>query len=186
MKKYIVILLSILTLQSCSSVKQIGDINMVSSRNVDNNSQYVLLKSYMGGEKKEIKESKQLGITSLEQAINKVVKATAGGEFLRNVKIYLVDGQYIAVEGDVWGTAGVKENFRGFSQGDQVVYKNGKQKGTIVALKNDKTCLFQEFGETKVSEITYDNITKSSFSDKEVEEYIEKKKEPFIKFKSKS
>ena len=174
MKKYIVIFASIV-LSSCSSVREIGDVNMVSARNIDTNGNYVLLKSYMGGEKQEIKESKRLEITSIEQAINKVVKQTAGGEFLKNVKVYLVDDKYIAVEGDVWGVAGMKENFRGFSQGDHVVYKN-KRKGTLIALKNDKTCIFQEFGENKSSEISYDNITKASFNEKEISDYIQSKK----------
>jgi hypothetical protein len=190
----IVLLGSIISIQSCTSVKQIGDINMVSSRNVDKTMDYVLLRSYMGGNQKEIKDSKKMEITSLENAINKVVKETPGGEFLKNVKVYLIDGKYIAVEGDVWGTAGVKENYRGISLNDHVIYKDGKvYKGKIVALKNDKICFFQEFGETKIIQIGYDNLTKSQFSDKEVEEYIglkkaeiEKKKEPLIKMFKKS
>jgi hypothetical protein len=196
MSKFTLIILfaSIISVQSCTSVKQIGDINMVSSRNVDKTMDYVLLRSYMGGNQKEIKDSKKLEISSLENAINKVVKETPGGEFLKNVKIYLIDGKYIAVEGDVWGTAGVKENYRGISLNDHVIYKDGKvYKGKIVALKSDKICFFQEFGETKIIQIGYDNLTKSEFSDKQVEEYIalkkaeiEKKKEPLIKIFKKS
>lgn len=166
----IILLASIISIQSCTSVKQIGDINMVSSRNVDKTMNYVLLRSYMGGNKKEIKDSKKLEISSLENAINKVVKETPGGEFLKNVKIYLIDGKYIAVEGDVWGTAGVKENFRGISLNDHVIYKNGGSifKGSIVALKNDQICFFQEFGSSNIIQIGYDNITKSSFGEKEI------------------
>lgn len=184
--KLIVLLASIISIQSCTSVKQIGDINMVSSRNVDKTMDYVLLRNYMGGNKNEIKDSKKLEITSLENAINKVVKETPGGEFLKNVKIYLVDGKYIAVEGDVWGTAGMKENYRGISLNDHVIYKDGKvYKGKIVALKSDKICFFQEFGETKIIQIGYDNLTKSEFSDKQVEEYINLKKAEIEKKKGK-
>jgi hypothetical protein len=95
MSKFTLIALvaGIISIQSCTSVKQIGDINMVSSRNVDKTMDYVLLRSYMGGNKKEIKDSKKLKIGSLENAINKVVKETPGGEFLKNVKIYLVYGK---------------------------------------------------------------------------------------------
>jgi hypothetical protein len=191
----IILLASIISVQSCTSVKQIGDINMVSSRNIENNMNYVLLRSYMGGDKKETKRSVKLEITTLQDAVNKVVKETPGGEFLKNVKIYLVDGQYISVEGDVWGMAGVKENYRGISLNDHVLYKNGGSifKGSIVALKNDKICFFQEFGSANIIQIGYDNITKSSFGEKEIEEYIalkkpkeEKKKEPVIKAQKKS
>jgi hypothetical protein len=197
MSKFTLIALvaGIISIQSCTSVKQIGDINMVSSRNVDKTMDYVLLRSYMGGNKKEIKDSKKLEIGSLENAINKVVKETPGGEFLKNVKIYLIDGKYIAVEGDVWGTAGVKENYRGISLNDHVIYKNGGSifKGSIVALKNDQICFFQEFGSPNIIQIGYDNITKTAFAEKEIEEYIalkkskeEKKKEPLINIFKKS
>lgn len=189
-----VILLSIILFFSCSSMKQIGDINMVSSRNIETNMNYVLLRSYMGGTKQEMRSNKHYEIRTVQDAINKVVKETPGGEFLKNVKIYLINGEYFLVEGDVWGTAGVKENYRGIALNDQVLYKNGKiYKGTIVALKNDKICFFQEFGETKISEIGYDKITKTTFTEKEIEEYVapkkaevEKKKEPLIKIFKKS
>ena len=66
-------------------------------------------------------------------------------------------------------------------------------KESIVALKNDQICFFQEFGSSNIIQIGYDNITKTSFGEKEVEEYIalkksreEKKKEPLIKVFKKS
>lgn len=160
------------------NIKQIGDVNMVSARNVETKMNYVLLRSYMGGDKKELRRSKNLEITSIESAVNKVVKETPGGEFLKNVKVFLIDNKYIGVEGDVWGIAGVKESFRGFSTSDHVVYKtSGKiYKGSLVALKNDKICFFQEFGVDKVLEIGYDKITKTAFSSAEIEEYIANKK----------
>lgn len=193
--KLFLLVASVLITQSCTTVKQIGDINMVSSRNIENNMNYVLLRSYMGGNKKETNRSVKLEITTLQDAVNKVVRETPGGEFLKNVKIYLVDSKYISVEGDVWGLSGVKENYRGISLNDHVLYKNGGSiyKGSIVALKNDQICFFQEFGNPKILQITYDNITKTSFAEKEIEEYIalkkpkeEKKKEPVIKILKKS
>ncbi len=193
--KLILFLVCVLLINSCTSVKQIGDINMISSRNVEKTMDYVLLRSYMGGNHKEIKDSKKLEISSLENAINKVVKETPGGEFLKNVKIYLINGKYIAVEGDVWGTAGVKENYRGISLNDHVLYKNSGNifKGSIVALKNDQICFFQEFGSPNTIQIGYDNITKTAFAQSEIDEYIalkkakdEKKKEPLIKIFKKS
>lgn len=191
----IALVVGIISIQSCTTVKQIGDINMLSSRNIENNMNYVLLRSYMGGNKKEIRRSVKLEITTLQDAVNKVVKETPGGEFLKNVKIYLVDKKYISVEGDVWGLGGVKENYRGISLNDHVLYKNGGSiyKGSIVALKNDQICFFQEFGNPKILQIGYENITKTSFDEKEIEDYIalkkpkeEKKKEPLIKVFKKS
>lgn len=153
---------------------QVGNLNMVSSRNIDNDMNYVLIKSYMGGSKKEDRSSKHDDIKTIEDAINKVVKATPGGEFLRNVKVYLINKKYVSVEGDVWGTEGVKENYRGFTTNDHVIYKTvlGIQKGKISALKNDKYCFFQEFGDKTPIQIGYDKITKASFSEKEIEEYV--------------
>jgi len=74
---------------------------MVSNRNVDKSSNYVLLRNYMGASEAEIEgtESK-----SLESAIDYTVKNTPGGEFLKNVKFYLVikdEIRYYAVEGDI-------------------------------------------------------------------------------------
>lgn len=156
----IILLASIISIQSCTTIKQIGDINMVSCRNIENNMNYVLLRSYMGGSKKESKRSSKLEIVSIQDAVNRVVKETPGGEFLKNVKIYLVDSKYISVEGDVWGLAGVKENYRGISLNDHVLYKNGGSiyKGSIVALKNDEICFFQEFGNPKILQINYQNF----------------------------
>ena len=95
---FLLFLISFILLISCTTVKQIGDINMVSCRNIENNMNYVLLRSYMGGSKKESKRSAKLEIVSIQDAVNKVVKETPGGEFLKNVKIYLVDSKYISVD----------------------------------------------------------------------------------------
>lgn len=78
-----------------------------------------------------------------------------------NAKVYLINGKYIAVEGDVWG---VNENiaYRGFRLGDKVTWKvvGGFKSGTIKALKDDKTCLIEaESGE--MVEKKYDDISKS-------------------------
>ena len=159
---------------SCTSYKEIGRLNMVSERNIDSKGEYILLRSYMGGAKNEIKESRKNKVYSIDDALNRTVKATPGGEFLKNVKVFLVDGKYIAVEGDVWGFANVEQQYRGFVKGDHVLYKSqGKNfKGSLTALKNDKICYFQEFGSQKIVEIGYTNITKTNFPQSEIDEYI--------------
>lgn len=85
---------------SCMSVKQIGKLNMISNRNVDSKMEYANLKNYAGGSRKELK---RLKAPTLEGAIDNVVKKVPGGEFLKNVKIYVINSKYFAVEGDVWG-----------------------------------------------------------------------------------
>ncbi|MES2287600.1 MAG: hypothetical protein V4547_18035 [Bacteroidota bacterium] len=96
----VIVMLSML-ITSCMSTKQIGKLNMISNRNVDSKMDYKLIKNYVGGSRKELRRYKG---KSLEEAIDNVVKATPGGEFLKNVKIYIVNSKYYAVEGDIWGT----------------------------------------------------------------------------------
>jgi hypothetical protein len=81
---------------SCSS--RIGNLTMVSTRNIDSKTEYVELKRY----------NKANGKT-IESAIEDCMKEVKGGEFIRNCKIYrrsgirvLFAGRY-KVEGDVWG-----------------------------------------------------------------------------------
>lgn len=86
------LLIATLFLSSCAGVKvtQIGKLNMISNRNVDSKSDYTLLKNYMGASNKEIKKAKA---TTLEDAIDETVRNTSGGEFLKNVKVYLVQSK---------------------------------------------------------------------------------------------
>lgn len=96
------LLASIIFLSSCVGVKvtQIGKLNMISNRNIDSKADYSLLKNYMGASQKEIKKARAL---TLEDAVDETVRNTAGGEFLKNVKVYLVQNKkkrYYAVEGD--------------------------------------------------------------------------------------
>jgi len=145
-------------LTSCLSVKQIGKVNMISNRNVDPSLSYVAISTYAGGSKRELKKSKS---KTIEDAVDQTVRKVPGGEFLMNAKIYLVKGQFIAVEGDVWGNS-TEITYRGFAVGDNVTWKSlGVFKtGKIKSLKDDVSCLIEtETGE--VIEKKYDDITKS-------------------------
>ncbi len=157
MKKLFLALMVIIAISSCTSVKQIGKVNMISNRNVDPNLNYDVISTYSGGSDKELKKTK---VKTIEDAVDQTVRKIPGGEFLMNAKIYLVDGQYIAVEGDVWGT---KSNFayRGFKIGDKVTWKaKGDFKiGIIKTLKDDKTCLIEEEN-SEITEKKYDEISK--------------------------
>jgi len=166
MKKNIIILgVALALLSSCSTVIQLGKLNMVSERNIDTKGEYVLIKSYAGGNQKEIKKAlKKTKATTLDAAVDETVKNVAGGEFLKNVKIYGVkkkDKMFLFVEGDVWGILG-NENFRGFKIGDTVQWKELSitKKGTITGLTDAEKCMVKEEGAENSKSLKYSNITK--------------------------
>src|ERR1035437_8263549 len=140
MKKIIIPLFLILLLSSCgTSFKLIGNVNMISTRDMDATAKYNLVKSYAGGTDREIKKARN---KTIDDAINQLVKVTPGGEFLKHTKIYLVKGSYFAVAGDVWGFTD-NASIKGFKVGDRVTWKSKKTylNGVITSLKNDKICL---------------------------------------------
>jgi hypothetical protein len=145
-------------LPGCTSVMQIGKINLISNRNVETDFDYGLISSYAGGSDKEIKKTKA---ESIEQAIDQTVKKVPGGEFLMNASIFMVNNRYFAVQGDVWGR---KDNvsYRGFSVGDRVTFKKGGEVmyGVIKGLKDDQTCYVQVDGTEGGIEVRYDVLAK--------------------------
>lgn len=136
--------------------KQIGNLTMMSNRNIDSKmDDYVVVRSYMGDNKKELKKSKYL---TIEDALDQTVRNTPGGEFLKNVKVYVVNGKYIAIAGDVWGHGGIKADVRGFKVGDVVQYMGLKY--TITDLKDGVTCIVK--GEDgKLKKVKYIKLMKA-------------------------
>jgi hypothetical protein len=164
MKKqvYFIIALCSVLLTSCGvTIKQIGSINMISTRNVDPKLEYVRLTTYSGAGEKELKKTRAV---SVEDAINQTVKKTPGGEMLMNVKLYLVSkgkSYYFAAEGDVYGFKGEKTSFRGFAVGDKVIVDGALNRlATIKSLKDDKTC-FIETALGVIEEVKYERISKA-------------------------
>jgi hypothetical protein len=146
-------------------------VNLISNRNIESKVDYELLRSYMGANKKEIKETK---CTTVHDAVNKTVKNTPGGEFLKNVKLYIVERErhglmwgkkikerYFAAEGDVWG---IKKNmnFRGFKVGDSVQWKllMITKTGLITNLKNAVECTIREDETNKIYTVKYEALLK--------------------------
>ena len=166
MKKTLVLLFLFVSISAIAdSFKIVGQVNMISTRNIDSGVNYELLKTGTDDSKKALKE---LRADNLDGAIDNAVKNVAGGEFLKNVKIYF-DGKYFAVIGDVWG---VREaaNVEGFRIGDQVYFKNSLInktisrekyiKAKITSFKDNKTCMVTtENGEIK--EVAYKDLSKS-------------------------
>jgi len=150
----------IVILSSCTTVKQIGKLNMVSNRNVDSNGDYIVLSTYAGGSSKELRKSRAL---TVEDAIDKTVRKIPGGEYLMNAKIYIVKHRrkiYLACEGDVWGKKG-EVAYRGFKIGDKVII-DGLVNSTakIKAFKDDKTCFIERINGL-IEEVKYDRISKT-------------------------
>jgi len=112
----------------------------------------------MGASKQELRKSKAL---TMEDAIDQVVKSTPGGEYLKNVKIYLTKKKYLAVEGDIWGTTD-NINFRGFKIGDKVKWTKlfKDHIGVIVDLKSDKVCTIKLDEDQGIVEVEYKDLTK--------------------------
>lgn len=147
-----------IALSSCTSIKEIGKVTMIATRNVESNTEYGLITSYAGSGKKILKRNKA---KTIEQAIDNVVRSVPGGEFLKNVKMYRI-GDHYAVEGDVWGTT--KDiSFQGWHKGDNVQWKSNfkTRKGQIVSLKDDKVCIVKETESGNVSDVRYENLIKT-------------------------
>lgn len=160
MKKQIFILLLIAAFASCKSVKQIGTLNMLSTRNINTTFEYKLLSSYSNASKSDLKKNR---FTTIDEAINNTVKNTPGGEFLMNVKIYKIGKSKYAVSGDVWGSSDKKEiSHNGFFVGNKVRYKTlfMDEKAVIVSLKNSEKCIIKIDGTDILKEVAYTTITK--------------------------
>lgn len=145
MKNLLIMAISTLLISSCSSTyKQIGRLNMVSNRNVNPEGKYKLITTYSGSSEREILKSRH---NSIEEAVDATVRSVQGGEFLTNVKIYLVDNTYFCVVGDVYGAVDPKEvTYRGFKIGDNVRWKYGDRNytGTIVGWIDAETCTVED------------------------------------------
>ena len=107
-KLFMIGILFMLMFSSCVAIKDIGNLTMVSTRNVETTKSYQSIKKYASLTKKELRKTRA---TSIQAAIDEVVRKVDGGEYLMNVKIYQVAKSngfavlyYYAVEGDVWGT----------------------------------------------------------------------------------
>lgn len=98
------ILILSLVMSSCA-FKRIGDLTVVSTRNYETQNNYVLLKRDV------MAKAKSKRGDALDQAIDNATSSINGGEYLRNVKIYIKpSGRKIKVVADVWGILEKKNN----------------------------------------------------------------------------
>lgn len=96
--KRTLILISIAALTSCTSYERIGDLTIVSNRNLENDRSAYVLKQ-RGAEF----VAKKKNDDALEKAIDGACELHQG-EYLMNVQVFVKDnGKKIKVIGDVWG-----------------------------------------------------------------------------------
>jgi hypothetical protein len=158
MKKTIIIIAAV-ALASCGpTFKQIGYLNMISTRNISTKENYTVIRSYVGSGHKDLKDHKG---RTLDEAVSNLVRTVPGGEYVANAKVYVIDGQYYAIEGDVWGVAET-QNFKGFKKGDRVWWKDAfvKYTGVITDLKDDKEVTVRQDENGKIRTVRYDEMSK--------------------------
>jgi hypothetical protein len=163
--KILYIAVAIVTLSSCGSyiiISPMGDLNMVSTRNIETKQEYQKLKTYAGVDKKQIdnaiatskggklkkrsailKEIMDYEAKSLDESINNVVKSQIGGEYLMNVSFYsvteykqkankLIVTTNYIASGDVWGTKTEEDNIKGFKKGNKIVFTYDKEAKKLI------------------------------------------------------
>ena len=128
---------------------------MISNRNVNPSMDYEVLETYATTSKKALKKSK---FTNVDDAINETVGTVAGGEFLVNCKIYLVNGKYFAVVGDVWGID--RKELKGFQSGDKVAFTQNfvKKQGVLKSFKDNNTAVLVLDNEN-IKEVALEDLT---------------------------
>jgi hypothetical protein len=160
MKKTILFLFTAFSLTSCYN--RIADLTLVSNRNYDKSADYVLLQPNVEAKVKTKKGD------PLDNAVDEATNKVAGGDFLKNVKIWVSwSGKKIKIIGDVWGVqsnAGFKQNSAtSWKVGDNVQIKTikGAESGVLVDISDPKfaTVKLNSTGESK--KVAYDKLLKN-------------------------
>lgn len=163
----LIIFTSTLLLSSCWN--RIGKLVVVSTRNMDSKTDYVLIQKEVTG------KAKTKNSEAIEEAIDNAVKKYPTGEFMKNVVIQAkFSGKKIKVVGDVWGTPPINTSEKvdktvtksvsaniSFNTGDRVTFKNmlGKLiEGKIIGV-NQNTAIIEEPDGSK-TEVKYEKLTK--------------------------
>lgn len=148
MKKYSILIIAAFLTSCVAAPVQIGQINMISNRNMGPGSNYELLQKFSGSGKRQLQQS---NARSLNDAVDNVVRSVPGGEYLMNAKIYKV-GSFFAAEGDVWGIPGQTE-INGLKPDGIAYFKWGgkMEKVKVISFQpNDKVNIQRENGKVMV------------------------------------
>lgn len=211
MKKIIFLSFISIMFLSCTTssltVTPMGQLNSVSTRNVDNSKSYVPLMTYAGISSSEVenaiskskkgrikkrnpiyKEILKFKGNTINEAVDNVVKTRVGGEYLMNVRFYLVkqmtkEGKLTVIKntfvasGDVWGINDDNQNIKGFKLNDNVVFTYNRElkkvmktnftgtigvqySGTIINLMGSEASIKLESG--LIVDIPYINLKKTN------------------------
>lgn len=137
--KYSILLFIALFIASCGEYKRIGQFTMISTRNIDRSQNYELLQRDVEAVIKTDQDD------VLQEGIDKAIKKTPGGEYMMNVKIYLMtDGSKLKVIGDIYGIKTTTIDnvvLNSFNVGDTVQFeKKGQIKeGIILSVDEGKS-----------------------------------------------
>ena len=165
MKKIISILTLAVLITSCASYNRIGDLTMISNRNIDSSKEYVLIKRNVEG------IAKAENNDALERAIDKITDENKG-EYLMNIRVYVKsNGKKVKIRGDVWGLKSTKTNISSsvtkkieFKTGDEVMFKKSGslKKGKIIGINENGAIVEYKgvFGKITQKEVKFDNLTK--------------------------
>ncbi len=101
MKKIMYLFLTCLIFSSCRSrYTVIGSLDMLSDRKIESTPDDKMICAGAGGSKKELKKARAV---TIKGAVDSILNHVPGGAYLTNVRIYIVENDYLAVSGDVWG-----------------------------------------------------------------------------------
>ena len=156
-----------LFLASCGSYERIGQFTMISTRNIDNSKDFAMLKKDVEAIVKTSTDD------ALQEGIDKAVATIENGEYMMNVKIYMMsDGSKLKVVGDVYGvqSVNVKVNTNvqadiNFAVGDEVMFERNNKitDGKIIGINATGAIVeyYNTFsGKTAKKEIEFGKLTK--------------------------
>lgn len=160
-------LLAFITISGCTSWTRIGSVTTVGTRNIESSIDYVELKRYVEatslgdvwhtdnfGVKTKVEFTDRITsetFGNLNLAIDYAVRSVPGGEYLKNVQIFYLNGQ-VKVLGDVWGIQPPSNENDGeigiFRIGDSVTWRIGNktQSGIIKEINGDKITVQTDSG----------------------------------------
>lgn len=162
-------------LSSCAGWQRIGDLTMISSRNVDSKTEYTELSRHAKSDSKK----------TIEAALDDAVSKVPGGEFMKNIQVYSKKGK-VKVDGDVWGSRPTgylsaeekkakeqqakldekKALADSFKVGDKVTFKAGLTGGYVTAEvtgKDSENAVIEftdKSGKKKIDKIAFEKLTK--------------------------
>lgn len=159
--KTFIIIISAFLLQGCAW-QRIGQMTMISTRNVESKAEYKLIAKDVEGKSRTSQDD------ALSDAIDQAVKQYPEGEFMKNVVVRIKsNGRKIKVSGDVWGIPSVDKNISQtvnvnveYKVGDLVTFKNDNGKlieGTIIGQNSNAAVV--EYKNSK-QEVPYSQLTK--------------------------